>query len=318
VLPLPPKKRFAVIGPLGNATQDLLGNYYEWACPLSESDFSCIPSLFDSFQTQDVISVQYAQGCDLIDPSIQNISAAVELAAAADYVILAIGINNSVCGEGQDRSNIDLPGAQLNLTLALLAVGKPTVVLLFNGGQLAIEDIYGAPGPLAIVEVFYPGNQGGVPVVEQLFGFANRWGKLAYTMYYSNITAQLVLGDMSMTKAPGRTYKYFTGPAVFPFGYGLSYTSFSLTHTEQMRSMLIQEASFCDGISVTVTNTGDRSGDEVVLLFIRPQNGTVIPGANDTLAQKVLVGFERVTLASHQVRIASSGNCWCCESVALH
>jgi beta-glucosidase len=145
VLPLPPKKRFAVIGPLGNATQDLLGNYYEWACPLSESDFSCIPSLFDSFQTQDVSSVQYAQGCDLIDPSIQNISAAVELAAAADYVILAIGINNSVCGEGQDRSNIDLPGAQLNLTLALLAVGKPTVVLLFNGGQLAIEDIVWGP-----------------------------------------------------------------------------------------------------------------------------------------------------------------------------
>lgn len=182
-----------------------------------------------------------------------------------------------MCGEGVDRPNIRLPGLQLNLTLAVLAVGKPVVIVLINGGVLGLEDITALPGPMAIVEAFYPGESGGVPIAMALFGQANRWGKLPLTFYPTNVTDLLVSGNMSMTAAPGRTYKFYTGPTpVFPFGYGLSYTTFALTAAAaadsdaQPATWTVPSAEAAARLravfAVNVTNTGDLAGDEVSAL----------------------------------------------------
>jgi hypothetical protein len=175
-----------------------------------------------------------------------------------------------VCGEGFDRPDIRLPGLQLNLTLAVLATGKPVVIVLINGGVLGLEDITALPGPMAIVEAFYPGESGGVPIAMALFGQANRWGKLPLTFYPTDITQQLVSGNMSMTAAPGRTYKFYTGPAVFPFGAGLSYTTFALSAAdagEAARTVTVPSPSAAAQLravfTVNVANTGDVTGDEV-------------------------------------------------------
>jgi len=339
VLPLPTGKRIAVIGPHGNTTGDLAGTYFEWLCPGGQDDTSCVPSIYDAVTVANGGSVSYIEGCDMVDPGVTDIPAAVAAAQAADIVLLALGINGEVCGEGVDRANISLPGAQSQLAQAVLAVGKPTAVVLITGAQLGIDEIVSAPGPVAIVNAGAPGNQGGLPIAHQLFGRSNRWGKLPYTMYYANISEILDPFSYSMTDAPGRTYKYYTGPALYPFGWGLSYTTFNLSQPQvQTASESGEErgaASAATGrgkkgharsgykhglraaqspaaitsptaslaVSVQVSNTGAVTGDEVVLCIVKPQAASVaanVPGGNDTLAKQILADFTRVTLSPGQ------------------
>ena len=166
---------------------------------------------------------------------------------------------------------------------------------------------------------------GGIPVAEQLFGVVNRWGKLPITLYPNNYTDLMPIEDMSMVpnaSNPGRTYKYYAGPVLYPFGYGLSYTTFSLagscntsaatfvTGTPLLLSVGHLHATNAPkdpvvSCSVQVTNTGSRAGDEVVIVFTGPNATTVAEARslyglpdNDPLAIKQVVDFARVTLAA--------------------
>jgi len=302
--------RIAVIGPHGNSTRDLLGSYFESRCPGPADDYDCVPTIYSALTAANAGgTVTLTQGCDMVNASEYNVTAAVAAAQAADIVVLAIGINDQVESEGMDRTTIALPGAQGNLSLAVLAVGKPTVVLLLNGGTLGVDAIAAWPvGSLAIVEVFFPGESGGVAIAAQLTGAVNRWGKLPITMF--SLSTPLSTTNFSMTAAPGRSYKYYTGKPLWPFGWGLSYTTFGITGAAALDGgsadgpLTLTRATDRAVYVVTVNNTGSVAGDEVVQVFVSPaaprRLGYPVPGSNDTAALQVLVGFERVTLSPGQ------------------
>ena len=202
--------RLAVVGPHGNTTGDLMGNYFEQRC--AGGGFDCVPSLLGALQAAGVAAA-YAQGCPTNTPNATaGFPAALAAAGGADVVLLALGMDAGTAGEGSDRASALLPGAQAQLAAAVLALGKPTVVLLFNGAGLAIDDIVaarsggsGGSAPMAIVECFYPGQAGGVPVVDTLFGRANRFGKLPVTLYPAAYYDSVAIDQMSMVPIPGVT-----------------------------------------------------------------------------------------------------------------
>ena len=238
-------------------------------------------------------------------------------------------------GEGHDRTSIALPDDQLALVEAMLGAVKPTakvVLVLFNGGGLAIEHLMADMRVHAIVEGFFPGMAGATAMAESLYGEANRFSKMPYTLLGEAFTEESVMKDMSMTDPPGRGYRYYTGKiTIVPFGFGLSYTTFSLKSAglvdESVSLSASEAAAISDGArpagqlrgashelttaSVTVTNTGKIAGDEVVFLF---HNATAATGqwaqrdggdGLDPLAIKQLVAFERVSLAPGESKTVS-------------
>jgi len=169
---------------------------------------------------------------------------------------------------------------------SIVKLGKPTVVVLINGGALATE--YLKTSPAAILEAFNPGFQGGPAIASAIFGEYNPGGKMPYTIYYGDYVNQIPLTDMNMTDKPGRTYRYFTGTPLWPFGWGLSYTTFSITWSNT--SISLNEDTGIEEITyiANVTNTGNVEGDEVVQAYFRPQD--------DPYLIKQLFAFQRVHL----------------------
>lgn len=214
---------------------------------------------------------------------------AVELAKKADIVILALGLNERLEGEEMrikvegfergDRTKLDLPKTQENLMKAIAATGKPVVLVLVNGGALAIN---WAAGHLpAIVSAGYPGQQGGNAVADVLFGDYNPAGRLPIT-YYKSIDQLPPFEDYNMK---GRTYRYFNQEPLFPFGFGLSYTKFTYTNFKIPSKIEINKPIT---VSVTVSNIGDWDGDEVIELYLKDEKAST-PRPNHQL-----IGFKRV------------------------
>ena len=176
-----------------------------------------------------------------------DIAAAVALAKAADYAVVVLSNAEGEGGEGQDRQSIATAPDQMALAKAIFsALGQETgdngasdltqaALLMINGGIMGIdslrEDVHGA-----ILELFMPGAYGPQAVAETVFGKNVPGGKLPVTMYYSNYTDGLSIDDMSMQAGQGRTYRYFDGPVVYPFGHGISFTTFSLQWSPQPTS----------------------------------------------------------------------------------
>lgn len=186
---------------------------------------------------------------------------------------------------GGDRTRIELPAPQEQLLERVSAAGKPTVLVLLNGSALAVN--WADENLPAIVEAWYPGGEGGTAVAEAIAGDFSPAGRLPVTFYKS--TGQLpAFEDYSMAK---RTYRYFDGEPLYPFGYGLSYTAFTYSHPRVSRARV--SAGGAVTVSVNVTNTGAMAGDEVVQLYLtRPG----VAGA----PLRALKGFERVHLARGQ------------------
>jgi len=289
-LPFPKGKNIAVIGPHGNASDAMVGNYLGQICPGGRSDFSCITTPFLAIQALNVGGqTTYEIGCQISGNDTSGFEAAITAAKNADLIVLAVGIDGAIEGEMRDRINITLPDIQNQFAEEIFALGKPVAVVLLNGGCLAIE--YIASTAPAIVEAFYPGFQGGNAIASVLFGDYNPGGKMPYTTYHANYTSSIMMDNMNMSTAPGRTYKYFSGPVLWPFGWGLSYTNFSLVWASS-----VSEPKFLDNTvegafvqySVNVSNTGNIAGDEVVQAYFTP--------SNDSLIIKQLFGFQRVHL----------------------
>jgi len=204
--------------------------------------------------------------------------------------VLIQGIDQTIEKEGHDRIEITLPGVQEQFTQAILAAGKPTSLVLINGGIVAIDKL--KPVVPAIIETFYPGYWGGVAIADVIFGDYNPGGKLPVTYYAADFVTQSNFLDMSMTDSPGRTYRYYTGKPLWPFGWGLSYTTFNLNWTMTPQTVsLSNEFSEAVTYTVNVTNTGRRAGDEVVLAIYKPPSGPLL---------QQLFGFQRVHLEPNE------------------
>jgi len=288
-----------VIGPHGNASGDMLGNYLGQICP--DNSNNCYPSLLQAISNANRGgNTTYSQGCTVTGTSTSGFADAVNTAKAADFVILALGLDQSVEAESNDRTYINLPGVQSQLVAQIVATAKPIVVVLLNGGCVSLDTEKNTVG--AILEAFYPGFQGGPAVASALFGDYNPGGKLPYTVYPANYTAAIKMSNMNMTDAPGRSYKYYTGTPLWPFGYGLSYTTFQLNYSNTSTSTLNYQMktgtpkAYGAHYEINVTNTGKVAGDEVVLAYFYPTNltATAVP------LIKQLFGFERVHVAPGQ------------------
>eukprot|EP00051_Salpingoeca_urceolata_P005045 m.69906 g.69906 ORF g.69906 m.69906 type:complete len:794 (+) comp14022_c0_seq3:229-2610(+) len=313
ILPLDKGKKIALIGPHAQTHVELAGNYFENIGLGTCAGEDCVPSMEASLNQVNGVNVTAVKACDSTKCDTADVGAATAAVKDTDYVVLAIGIDGTIEGEGHDRMDIRLPGQQLNLSLAVISEakqhGKPVVVLLFNGGLVSIEEL--KEQDVAIVECFYPGATGGTSVAETVLGDQNRFGKLPFTLYAYNFTLASDFTNMNMTDGPGRTYKYLKNEsyALWQFGFGLSYTTFSLSSVgasvgSTADCELFRGDCVLGGASVTVTNTGHRAGDEVVFLFHHPSASPAVAGrsefGDDPQAKKQLVGFERVTLAPGQ------------------
>ncbi len=225
-------------------------------------------------------------------PGVDYTARALEIAQKADVIIAVMGLSPALEGEempvdvdgfvGGDRTDIGLPGPQEKLLRQLHALGKPVVLVLLSGSALAVN--WAAEHIPAILEAWYPGEMGGEAIADVLFGDYNPGGRLPVTFYRSVED----LPSFEDYRMEGRTYRYFKGEPLFPFGYGLSYTTFALEnlHIAPERVAVGGEVT----VSVDVVNTGPRAGDEVVQLYVHHRD---VPGPRPI---KELKGFQRVRL----------------------
>jgi beta-glucosidase len=222
---------------------------------------------------------------------------AVAAAKEADLVVAVAGISSALEGEemrvevpgftGGDRTSLDMPAEEQQLLEAVKATGKPMALVLMNGSALAVN--WAATHADAILDAWYPGQAGGTAIGETLAGRNNPSGRLPVT-FYTGVDQLPPFTDYSMK---GRTYRYFTGKPLYPFGYGLSYTRF--TYAAPKLSATTLKAGAKLGIDAVVTNAGGVAGDEVVQLYLGfPQ----VPGA----PIRALRGFTRVHLAPGEHR----------------
>jgi beta-glucosidase len=266
-------KRIAVIGP--NANVEILGSY-------STPEARHFVTVLDGIKTyvgKDV-EVLYEEGCSLIDWGKENIPDAVKAAKKSDVAILVIGGNELTAKEGEDSDNLDLVGHQEKLVKAVYGIGVPIVAVLLQSRPLSIPWV--AENIPAVLCGWFLGQETGTALAEAIFGKINPGGKLPVS-----IPRNVGQIPVYYNKFPGGDDKYRDSPVgpLFPFGHGLSYTTFSYsnlqTHTTSATSA---------NVSVDIQNTGDRPGDEVVQLYVRDEYSSVVRPIME------LKRFERITL----------------------
>eukprot|EP00045_Choanoeca_perplexa_P007877 m.72413 g.72413 ORF g.72413 m.72413 type:complete len:871 (+) comp14259_c0_seq1:160-2772(+) len=291
VLPFASSDSVAVIGPNANSTKVLIGNYASSGILCPDASHACYNNIAQAITATSSAS-SYAPGCGIDSSSQSQLNEAVALAKAKDKVVLVLGLDQTLEGEQHDRDTIALPPAQQELFDAIYSVRQDVVVVLVHGGALAISDIKSKAA--AILDVHYPGPFGGQATAEMLFGTVNPSGHLPYTVYpisYQNISN---FTSMSMTDAPGRTYRYYTGQPLWRFGFGLSYTTFNMSSLTASSSCTSEADTF--NVSVKVSNVGDVDGTELVQLYLVPKTLVVQP---QHVPMKQLLAFQRVELAAH-------------------
>ncbi len=312
LLPLDPSKlrSLAVIGP--NAAEIRLGGY--------SGDPGCGISVLEGLRQQvgDAVEVLYAQGCGITqstsgaqmwwedeavppDPAKDEalIAEALETVGKAEVVLLVLGDNEQSCREGWaenhlgDRDSLDLPGRQEDLLRAIAETGKPVILLLLHGRPATLN--YAAEQIPAILEGWYLGQAAGTAVADVLFGKVNPGGKLPITIPRS-------VGQLPAYyyhKPSGRRgYLFANKEPLFPFGHGLSYTTFAYGHLRLSVETITPGETAT--VSVEVTNTGSRAGDEVVQLYVRDTLSRCV-----TRPVKLLKGFQRITLQPGETRMVS-------------
>jgi beta-glucosidase len=225
---------------------------------------------------------------------------AVELARQADLTVLVLGLSQRLEGEempvkvdgfnGGDRTHLNLPATQEALIKALAATDKPVVVVLLNGSALSVN--LAAETADAILTAGYPGQQGGHAVADVLLGEYNPAGRLPVT-WYKSVDQLPPFENYDMT---GRTYRYFTGEPLWPFGFGLSYTTFGYSDLKVPEKLVAGEPLT---VSVKVTNTGEREGEEVVQLYLTDEK------ASTPRPIRQLEGFERISLKPGESKVVS-------------
>jgi len=308
-------KKLAVIGPNANNARGQLGDYHYPAhgeltilgrTPREQASPEQLERLSALEQSVKIVTVLegirnaapetevlYAQGCDVLGDSKEGFAEAVEAARQTEVAIVVVGdrsgvIRGSTSGETIDRATLGLAGVQQELVEAVVATGTPVVVVLANGRPLALPWI--SENVPAVLEAWYSGEEGGNAIADVLFGEVSPGGKLPITLPHGVGQVPRYYGHKP---SGGRTFwhvDYMDMPVspLYPFGHGLSYTTFEYGELKLGADEVPPDGVL--NVSVKVRNSGERSGDEVVQLYLRDPVATV------TRPVKQLAGFKRVTL----------------------
>lgn len=277
-------QNIAVMGPHYKATGALCGNYF--------GQLPQVDNPLQVFGKRLSGTVTGVKGCEVNSKDTTEFLNATEAASAADVAILFMGISTAIEQESLDREEIGLPGVQEDFIEAVANVQSKTVLVLINGGSLDISAAKNNPNVVAILEAFYPGMKGSDAIADVIFGEYNPSGRLPYTIHKREFVEQIPMIDMSMVNYPGRTYRYFRGEAVYPFGFGLSYTTFEC---EALEIIPIGDSeSHGNGASyrIIVTNTGEVAGDASVLAFLSYKGSD----SDFSCPRSQLFGFEKIHL----------------------
>jgi beta-glucosidase len=307
-LPLDPKTRtFALIGPLADSAADMLGC---WRARGDAADVVTLRAALTSRMTKAGGQVLYVAGTKILTSDDTGFAEAVAAAKQADVVLMAVGEDSLwMTGEAASSAHLGLPGNQQQLLEAVAATGKPIVLIVFSGRPLTLD--WAANHVPAMLQAWFPGVQAGPALVRVLFGDVNPSGKLTVSMprsvgqeplYYDALNTGRPADGVDLTRPPTNNHEKYharyideQNTALFPFGYGLSYTTFSYSplelSTTQLSADALNHAAEALHVSTTVRNTGTRAGDEVVELYVR------IRGTSIALPVRELEGFRRITLA---------------------
>ncbi|CAA2933820.1 beta-xylosidase alpha-L-arabinofuranosidase 2-like [Olea europaea subsp. europaea] len=307
-LPLSPTaiKSLAVIGPNANVTKTMIGNYEGVPCKYTTP----LQGLTAS------VATVYQPGCADISCGTAQVDEAKKVAAAADAVVLIMGSDQSIETESKDRVDITLPGQQSILVSAVANVSKgPVILVIMSGGGMDVQFAKDDPKVTSILWVGFPGEAGGAAIADVIFGNYNPSGRLPMTWYPQSYVDKVNMTNMNMrpdpaTGYPGRTYRFYTGPTVFAFGDGLSYSQFNhkLVQAPKLVSVPLDEGHVCRSsecksidavedtckniafnIHLRVKNVGKMAGSHTVFLFSSPPRVHNAP-------QKHLLEFEKVHL----------------------
>ncbi|KAL7127788.1 hypothetical protein ABFS83_14G274600 [Erythranthe nasuta] len=305
----------AIIGPNANTSQIFLGNYEGPPC----RNITILQAI-EKYYTN--ATTKYHQGCNFVNCTSASIDEAVEIAKQAYYVVLVMGLDQTIEREKHDRLDLGLPGNQENLITSIARSAKsPVVLVLLCGGPVDVSFAKDNPKIGSILWAGYPGEAGGIAVAQTLFGDHNPGGRLPVTWYPKGF-AKVPMTDMRMradpsTGYPGRTYRFYNGPKVFEFGYGLSYTKYSYEFISVSRNKLFLNGAkksdsvnyisvselgrkACDSMIfsalVRVENHGEMHGTHPVLLFARPEKG------GNSNPRKRLVRFRSVKLSPRKIK----------------
>jgi beta-glucosidase len=298
LLPLPKTLRsIAVIGPNAYDKHVLVANYYgvpsEAVTPLDGIRAKVSPET----------KVWYTDGCKLLGTATDglsragNLSEAVSMASRADVIVACLGLSAEIEGEQGDASNSEAAGDKLNLSLTglqqvlleqLVALGKPTVLVLIAGSALGIN--WAEEHVDAIIDAWYPGQEGGTAIADVLFGDYNPGGRLPLTFPHSIDDVP----DFADYRMKGRTYRYLEHSPLYPFGFGLSFTSFEYSNLKLSRAEF--DATDPLEIDVTVQNTGKSQGEEVVQLYLKDLEASSVQPIHS------LRGFQRIALGPGESR----------------
>ena len=282
----------AVIGPLADNRLEPLGPWH--AQGRAEDVVSVLAALRSRVPAGEVL---YAQGCGIEDTSTAGFAGAVAAARRAKVAIMVLGERHDMSGEAASRADLGLPGVQQRLLEAVHATGTPVVLVLMNGRPLILE--WAAERVPAIVETWFLGVEAGPAVADVLFGDVNPSGRLPVTIPRSVGQIPLYYNHKNTGRPPSAerfTSKYLDVPVTprYPFGYGLSYTTFAYRDLKLGAARIGPRDTL--RVSVTVANTGTREGTEVVQLYVRDEVGST------TRPVRELKGFRRVTLKPGESR----------------
>jgi beta-glucosidase len=291
-------KTVAVIGPNADARKVLLGNYFGTSTQL----VTALDGIRRKLEPD--CKVLFAEGCDLTttkpgywgDSPKSGFAEALAVAERADAVIMCMGISPDLEGEegaaansdgGGDRIGLDLPGMQEELIKEVAALGKPLVLVLFSGSPLTVN--WAHEHVPAIIQAWYPGEEGGNALADIIFGDYNPAGRLPIT-FVKSVDQLPPFTDYAMA---GRTYRFSEEKPLYPFGYGLSYTTFAYSNLQAPPELAIGQDLV---VQVDVENTGQRTGDEVVQLYIKHLSASV------PTPRHSLQGFARIPLEPGEKR----------------
>lgn len=288
-------KSIAVIGPTADSTVILQGNYAGTA----SNNTTILAGIRQA--AGEKIRVNYSEGCHLFKDRVEPLakaddreSEAIIMAKHSDVVVLCLGLDSTIEGEQGDAGNayaagdkfdLNLPGRQQHLLEEVLAVGKPVILLITAGSALTFNSQETNPALAAIMDIWYPGALGGQAVADVLFGKVSPSGKLPITFYQTTEE----LPDFTDYSMKNRTYRYMENQALYPFGYGLTYSKVVLTNAtiEDSTGSLEQAA-----IKVDVQNTGDFAIEEVIQVYVHADDSA------DATPHAKLTAFQRVILAA--------------------
>jgi beta-glucosidase len=320
VLPLKKSGTIALIGPLADSKENMPGT---WSVA---ANFSKATSLLTGLKevAGDKVKIIYAKGSNLDAdaafeeragmfgkglgrdkrPAAEIIQEAVNAANQADVIVAALGESAEMTGESSSRSNIEIPEAQKDLLKALLKTGKPVVLVLFTGRPLVLK--WENENVPSILNVWFGGSEAGYAIADVLFGDVNPSGKLSTTfpqnigqvpIYYAHKNTGRPLGEGKWFEKFRSNYLDVSNEPVYPFGFGLSYTAFTYSDIKLSSTSLKGNQTLT--ASITVTNSGNKDGKEVVQLYIRDIVGSV------TRPVKELKGFQKIELKAGESKTIS-------------